>query len=71
MRALITANRPEEVARQVELWTKRGCHEFVLRRVSAGGMRDQERLGAARYAAGVGADVQLEDAVSESRVAAR
>jgi hypothetical protein len=79
MRAYITASRPEEVAREVDRWTRRGCHSFVLRRVAGGQMRDQERLGAARYAAGIDADVQLEEVSSSpldgegvgSRAAAR
>jgi len=70
MRAYITARKPEDVAKEVDRWTRRGCHSFVLRRVAGGQMRDQERLGAARYAAGLQADVELEDA-SDSRAAAR
>ena len=66
MRAYITASRPEEVAREVDKWTKLGCHSFVLRKVADGHMRDQERLGAARYAAGTHADVQLEAPLSPS-----
>ena len=41
---------------------KSGCRTFVLRMLDAGGMVDQERLGAARYAAGLHAEVELEDA---------
>jgi len=59
MRAYITARRPAEVARDVESWRKRGCMSFVLRQVG-GGLVDQERLGAARYAAGLQAEVELE-----------
>jgi hypothetical protein len=64
MRAYITARRPAEVARDVESWRKRGCVSFVLRRVG-GGLMDQERLGAARYAAGLQADVELEGDASD------
>jgi len=60
MRAYITARRPAEVARDVESWRKRGCRSFVLRLVNGGGFVDRERLGAARYAAGLQADVELE-----------
>jgi hypothetical protein len=61
MRACITARRPAEVARDVESWRKRGCMSFVLRQVGGGGgLVDQERLGAARYAAGLQAEVELE-----------
>lgn len=60
MRAYITARRPAEVARDVESWRKRGCRSFVLRQINGGGLVDQERLGAARYAAGLQADVELE-----------
>jgi hypothetical protein len=60
MRAYITAARPADVARDVERWRKRGCMSFVLRQVNGGGFLDLERLGAARYAAGLQADVELE-----------
>jgi hypothetical protein len=60
MRAYITARKPAEVAREVESWRKRGCLSFVLRQVNGGGVVDHERLGAARYAAGLHADVELE-----------
>jgi hypothetical protein len=69
MRAYITAKRPVDVARDVERWSRRGCRSFVLRRVSGAGVLrrvngagvlDLERLGAARYAAGFQADVELE-----------
>ncbi len=60
MSAYITARRPEDVAREVELWWKRGYRSFLLRSVSRGGRLDRERLGAARYAAGHHAEVQLD-----------
>ena len=60
MRAYITARRPVDVARVVERRRKAGCMSFVLRAFDNGAMVDQERLGAARYAAGVQAVVELE-----------
>ena len=60
MRAYITARQPSEVAIEVERWHKRGCRSFVLRQLSGGGQLDRERLGAARYAAGVHSQVELE-----------
>ena len=65
MRAYITARRPAEVAREVEQWRKHGCSSFVLREINAGGVLDLERLGAARYAAGLQADVELEGEASD------
>jgi hypothetical protein len=65
MRAYITARQPSEVALEVERWHKRGCRSFVLRQVSGGGELDRERLGAARYAAGIQAQVELEDESSD------
>lgn len=56
----ITTVHPQEVARDVERLVKSGCRSFVLRPVAGGGMLDQERLGAARYAAGVHAVIELE-----------
>ena len=58
--ALITARRPVEVAREVERRRQAGCTRFVLRQFDDGAMLDQERLGAARYAAGLQAEVELE-----------
>ena len=61
MDVLVTAVRPEDVAREVESRLTRGAVErFVLRPVAHGGMLDQERLGAARYAAARQAEVRLE-----------
>jgi hypothetical protein len=59
-RARISAVRPPDVARAVEAAARQGCRVFVLRRVAHGGMLDQERLGAARYAAGLQSTVELE-----------
>ena len=65
--AYITAAHPQDVAREVEEQVARGCRSFVLRPLAAGGMADQqldqERLGAARYAAGLQAEVVLESGV--------
>jgi hypothetical protein len=63
--AYITSMHPPDVAREVERQLALGCQSFVLRPVAGGGMLDQERLGAARYAAGVHAVVELET-VSEA-----
>jgi hypothetical protein len=60
MTAYITARRPADVALDVERWRRRGCRSFVLRQMYGGGFLDRERLGAARYAAGLQADVELE-----------
>jgi hypothetical protein len=68
MPAYITARQPSEVAREVERWCRRGCRSFVLRQVGKGGELDRERLGAARYAAGVHAQVELEGVSSSSGV---
>ena len=58
--ACIAVVNPQDVAREVERQAARGYRSFVLRPVAGGGMLDQERLGAARYAAGLQADVMLE-----------
>jgi hypothetical protein len=60
--AYIASRRPGDVAREVERLSKAGCVAFVLRQLDGGGMLDQERLGAARYAAGLQAEVELEGA---------
>jgi len=57
--AFIAARRPADVAREVERQRKSGCTRFVLRPFDDGAMLDQERL-AARYAAGLQAEVELE-----------
>ena len=68
MDVLISAIRPQDVARDVEAMLQRGnVNRFVLRPVARGGMLDQERLGAARYAAGVQAVVEFEVAVAAQR----
>jgi len=60
--AYITSRRPAQVAADVERERERGCSRFIIKPVARGGMLDQERLGAARYAAGLHADVELEEA---------
>ncbi len=62
MTAHITARRPADVAREIERQKASGCTSFVVREVDHGGMLDRERLGAARYAAGFHAEVELEPA---------
>jgi hypothetical protein len=72
MRAYISAGRPTDVALDIERWRRRGCTSFVLREIDCGGFLDRERLGAARYAAGVQAEVELEgDAPEFSDAASR
>lgn len=56
---LITARRPSEVASEVERLVRDGNRSFVISSVDHGGMLDQERLGAARYAAGLQSRVEL------------
>jgi hypothetical protein len=58
--AYITARTPDAVAREVESLSRAGNRRFILRVVDRGGMLDRERLGAARYAAGLQAEVELE-----------
>jgi len=58
--AYITARRPSDVAHEVEVMLKDGCERFILKALAKGDMLDRERLGAARYAAGVQAEVELE-----------
>ena len=56
----ISATRPTDVAREVERLILEGQREFVITRIDHGGMLDRERLGAARYAAGLQSKVELE-----------
>ncbi len=67
MRAHISAPRPREVALEVEDAKRRGCDSFTLSSIDGGAMLDQERLGAARYAAGVHSAVELETAIVARR----
>jgi hypothetical protein len=48
------------VALEVEAMLNDGCKKFILRPLANGEMLDRERLGAARYAAGAQAEVELE-----------
>ena len=68
--AYISAARPQDVALEVESGRRRGCTSFTLRSIDQGGMLDRERLGAARYAVGVQAVVELEP-VGPAAVAAQ
>ena len=60
MNVYIIAARPNDVAAEVEAATRRGCTSFTLRSLDHGGMLDLERLGAARYAAGLHSVVEIE-----------
>ena len=66
---MITAKRPDDVAREVERLARSGERRFVLAAIDHGGMLDQERLGAARYAAGLQSTVELEEATAASAAA--
>jgi hypothetical protein len=56
----ITAQRPLDVAREVEVMLRDGYTKFIVRHSGHSEMLDRERLGAARYAAGRQAEVELE-----------
>lgn len=71
MDAYIEAVRPQDVAVEVEASLDRGCRSFRLRSIDHGGMLDQERLGAARYVAGIQSVVELEPAVPAGAAAQR
>jgi hypothetical protein len=58
--ARIDTVKPADVAREVEALRRRGETAFTLRSIDDGGMLDRERLGAARYAAGLQAGVRVE-----------
>ncbi|HEY0830364.1 MAG TPA: hypothetical protein VGE99_04420 [Candidatus Dormibacteraeota bacterium] len=66
---MIKAKRPDEVAREVERLAGSGETRFVLAAIDHGGMLDQERLGAARYAAGIQSTVQLVDMAAAAAAA--
>ncbi len=68
---LITARHPADVACDVEALARTGHREFVLTRIDHGSMLDMERLGAARYAAGVQSVVELEAEVPTALAIAR
>ena len=67
----ITSRRPADVASEVEESMRRGERAFVLAPVDRGGMLDRERLGAARYAAGLYSEVGLEEEAPTAVAAAR
>ena len=67
---MITAKRPDAVAREVERLARKGLTRFTISAIDHGGMLDQERLGAARYAAGLQSTVELE-ALTAAAAAAR
>lgn len=67
----ITARKPDDVAREVERLASAGEKRFVLARIDHGGMLDRERLGAARYAAGLQSAVELEEETPAAVAAAR
>ena len=69
--ALITARRPDDVAREVERLSGEGQTRFVVRMVDQGGMLDRERLGAARYTAGLQSAVELGEATPAAVAASR
>jgi L-alanine-DL-glutamate epimerase-like enolase superfamily enzyme len=67
----VTERKPADVARAVERAWREGTRDFVLSRVDRGGMLDLERLGAARYAAGLQSKVALEAEAPVAVAAAR
>jgi hypothetical protein len=71
MAALIDARRPVDVAREVARLVEAGLREFTLRRIDHGGMLDLERLGAARYVAGLESAVELEEETPAAVATAR
>jgi L-alanine-DL-glutamate epimerase-like enolase superfamily enzyme len=58
--ALVTAGPPNLVAREVERRAVAGFKAFKLKAAANGGALDQERLGAARWAAGPDASLRLD-----------
>ena len=66
--AHITSRTPAGVAQEVEAHYASGCRRFVLHELDGGGMLDLERLGAARYAAGLQAEVELDGQSSPAGV---
>ena len=55
----------------MELRVRTGDRTFVVSRIDHGGMLDRERLGAARYAAGLQSEVELEEETPAALAAAR
>jgi L-alanine-DL-glutamate epimerase-like enolase superfamily enzyme len=78
---LVPAERPAPVAAEVEAAVAEGFRVFKLKAANKGGVIDLERLGAAHWAAGPGAELRLDmngkltpgeaDVVSAGMVAAR
>ncbi|HKB18184.1 MAG TPA: hypothetical protein VKF28_04055 [Candidatus Dormibacteraeota bacterium] len=68
---MITARRPEDVAHEVEELVRAGRRRFVIQTIDHGGQLDLERLGAARYAAGVQSEVELGEAAPAAAAAVR
>ena len=66
----ITARRPTDVAREVDRLVRAGHRRFAVARIDHGGMLDLERLGAARYAAGIQLTVELEEEIPAPLAAA-
>ena len=67
----ISARRPAEVAREVEALVRAGHREFAITSIDDGRMLDLERLGAARYAAGLQSKVELVVEAPTARAIAR
>lgn len=67
----ISATRPADVAREVDALVRAGHRTFVLSSIDHGGMLDLERLGAARYAAGLQSKVELEASAPTALAIAR
>ena len=67
----ITARKPEDVAREIERLMAAGEKSFVVAAIDHGGMLDRERIGAARYAAGLQSKVSLEEETPSAVAAAR
>ncbi len=67
----ITSRRPADVAREVAQLLREGQRAFVIAAIDGGGMLDRERLGAARYAAGLQSAVELEVEAPATVAAAR
>ena len=67
----VTARRPQDVAREVEQLASQGHRAFVIARIDHGGTLDLERLGGARYAAGLQSTVELEEETPAAVAAAR
>ncbi len=68
---MITSRRPEDVAHEVEELVRAGRRRFVIQTIDHGGQLDLERLGAARYAAGLQSEVELGEAAPAAAAAAR